>query len=384
MLCIIEGRAGNTGDPPVSCRSRTSLRKSCPCGGLRWQPHRVVSVVHVQAVLQWSCTYVTFIRPLPRGELPSHMVPRLVHRRNTSAAANAASPGQASPDTAAAADLDEADPVVGHDLVYATEDGMAVVQDAGGNFLRLEDVYGAAPELVGFADEEGNVSYYVVVRQSFIAAQEAAVAAMAAAAATPSPEPGASGMGTPLGSEANLGAAVAPVPQQHELQHDLAAGVGAAGLLAGVANGAAAVPAALAVPVPQAPAVDASAYQQPPYYVQAGQQQQPAEEEDDLDDLLALCGVGGSGGDTSSASAASAVPAPMPIPIPDPVPAYSGATYAAGAGYAYGQTEAQQQPLYGTTQYGGYPYGGQQYGTVAGADSSSEVASMMHMLQVGV
>lgn len=319
------------------------------------------------------------------------MVPLLAHRRNTSASANAASPG--SPDAAAAvaaapADLDEADPVVGHDLVYATDDGMAVVQDAAGNFLLLEDVYGAAPELVGFADEEGNVSYYVVVRQSFITAQEAAVAAMAAAAATPSPEPGASGMGTPLGSEANLGAAaasVAPVPQQHELQPDLAAGFGAAGLLAGVANAAAAVPAALAVPVPQAPAVDASAYQQPAYYVQAEQQQQeqqPAEEEDDLDDLLALCGVGGSGGDTSSASA---VPAPMPIPIPDPVPAYSAAPYAAGGGYAmYGQAAAQQQPLYGATQYGGYPYGGQQYGAVAGADSSSEVASMMHMLQVGV
>ncbi|PNH05954.1 hypothetical protein TSOC_007742 [Tetrabaena socialis] len=73
--------------------------------------------------------------------------------------------------TAAAeeAGSEDADPVVAHVPVWATEDGTLVVAGADGSYVRMEDVYGAAPELTGYMDEQGSLAYYVVIRQSHAA-----------------------------------------------------------------------------------------------------------------------------------------------------------------------------------------------------------------------
>ncbi|PNH09044.1 hypothetical protein TSOC_004386 [Tetrabaena socialis] len=104
---------------------------------------------------------------------------------------DAPQPRPASADSAVAAakaaagaggEEEDPDPVVARDQVYAAEDGTVVVADAAGNYVRMEDVYGPEPELMGYQDEQGVLSYFVVIRQSHMVAHEAHLAALAAEA----------------------------------------------------------------------------------------------------------------------------------------------------------------------------------------------------------
>ncbi|GIL50790.1 hypothetical protein Vafri_6928 [Volvox africanus] len=75
-------------------------------------------------------------------------------------------------------ELQDTDPIVDYDQLFSLDDGALVVMDKQrGFFLHLEQVYGPDPEMIGFQDEAGNVSYYVVVRASVHKAQQEAAAA---------------------------------------------------------------------------------------------------------------------------------------------------------------------------------------------------------------
>ncbi|GIL80865.1 hypothetical protein Vretimale_9429 [Volvox reticuliferus] len=75
----------------------------------------------------------------------------------------------------------DAAPIVDYDQLFSLEDGALVVLDKqSGFFLHLEHVHGQDPEMIGFQDEAGNVTYYVVVRASAKLAQQQASAAATA------------------------------------------------------------------------------------------------------------------------------------------------------------------------------------------------------------
>ncbi|GLC69577.1 hypothetical protein PLESTF_000850600 [Pleodorina starrii] len=85
-----------------------------------------------------------------------------------------------SPATAAAAgptalldptapDIDDMeDPVIAIDQLFANEEGVIAVLDADGNYIELESVHGASPELIGFdyGAAAGVVTWYVAIRLS--------------------------------------------------------------------------------------------------------------------------------------------------------------------------------------------------------------------------
>ncbi|GLI60692.1 hypothetical protein VaNZ11_002896 [Volvox africanus] len=78
--------------------------------------------------------------------------------------------------------LQDADPIVGYVQLFSLDDGALIVMDKQrGFFLHLEHVYGPDPEMIGFQDEVGNVTYYVVIRASVHKAQQEASVATTAA-----------------------------------------------------------------------------------------------------------------------------------------------------------------------------------------------------------
>ncbi|GFR46153.1 hypothetical protein Agub_g7680 [Astrephomene gubernaculifera] len=180
---------------------------------------------------------------------------------------------------------DETDPIVRTDPVFATEDGTVVVQDVYGNYVRMEDVYGPTPELIGFSDEAGNVSYYVVVRQSAeLAAQEHQTLAGVDSGLV------VDGVVT---TPASVGGGV-------EGPHESSCDVELNGAFAVASNDQ-----YLAVVDPPAAPVLAQHAQAPT----ATQPQQPApQEEGDLNDLFALCLGGGGGTEAEREVTASAFP----------------------------------------------------------------------------
>ncbi|GLC38770.1 hypothetical protein PLESTB_001451300 [Pleodorina starrii] len=146
----------------------------------------------------------------------------LVASLDTSVAASPASFDQIDPN-----DVDP-DPIVDYDAIYSL-DGNAVVQDKRtGAFMRMEDVYGEEPELIGFADETGAVTYYVVVRKSFGTVQQlqypgaAAWEACSGGGAAMRVEPGLHGAANVALEEHQLG----PMPNAPKLQQPVAFGVG--------------------------------------------------------------------------------------------------------------------------------------------------------------
>ncbi|GLI60695.1 hypothetical protein VaNZ11_002899 [Volvox africanus] len=69
----------------------------------------------------------------------------------------------------------EDDPVVHYDQLHPTVDGRFAVMDVYGNFIYMEDVYGQNPEVKGFDDGTGVITYYVLIRYLMLkATQEAA------------------------------------------------------------------------------------------------------------------------------------------------------------------------------------------------------------------
>ncbi|GIL50784.1 hypothetical protein Vafri_6923 [Volvox africanus] len=69
----------------------------------------------------------------------------------------------------------EDDPVVHYDQLYPTVDERFAVMDVYGNFIYMQDVYGQNPEVEGFDDGTGVITYYVLIRDSMLkATQEAA------------------------------------------------------------------------------------------------------------------------------------------------------------------------------------------------------------------
>ncbi|KAG2482499.1 hypothetical protein HYH03_018574 [Edaphochlamys debaryana] len=209
-----------------------------------------------------------------------------------------AQPGAAAEVAGEAHDAD--DPIVATDPIYACEDGSVVVQDMYGNFVRMEDVYGMDPPVMGFADPavEGGVMYCVVVRQSLYEAMSAAGRLPAGAAAIAGPgEAFAAGSGVEAAAEAGveaLDAAVAAVMGLHGAPYSQPLASVPSVPLEGAwkdAGAAAAVPAAWEHAGVTAPAAAAGAG--------AGV---GAEDDlgDDLDELLALC-LGRNAADTEDA-----------------------------------------------------------------------------------
>ncbi|GIM04922.1 hypothetical protein Vretimale_9428 [Volvox reticuliferus] len=74
----------------------------------------------------------------------------------------------------------EADPVVHYDQLYPTMDERFAVMDVYGNFIYMEDVYGQNPEVEGFDDGMGVITYYVLIRDSMLKAMQEATEAAAA------------------------------------------------------------------------------------------------------------------------------------------------------------------------------------------------------------
>ncbi|KAG2482500.1 hypothetical protein HYH03_018575 [Edaphochlamys debaryana] len=103
--------------------------------------------------------------------------------------AEASFPRQDSEGDLYAGAAEDADPIVATDPVYADGEGNVVVQDIEGNFVPMESVYGPEPELMGFQDEAGNITYHVVIRQSLYDRQLAMLAAEAPEAPPAEPSP---------------------------------------------------------------------------------------------------------------------------------------------------------------------------------------------------
>ncbi|KXZ42965.1 hypothetical protein GPECTOR_109g208 [Gonium pectorale] len=298
----------------------------------------------------------------PPATPPQYDVPAPTPASALSSSGGAAAAAGPSPDGAqlaapAAENADEEDPIIATDPVFATDDGTVVVQDAYGNYLRMEDVYGPNPELIGLQDEHGVVSYHVVIRQSALAAQQQLLQPHEEAESPAAAGNGTAAIVADAASGVYAGMTVNGLhtyaqPEAPMQAQALAPTFSATGMLPAVgSNGALApeAPSPAPAPAPALPAAAALAMGQ--CMVQGAGAAD--DEEGDLGDLLALC-MGGSGG------GAPAPAAPSPAAYMDP---------AAAAQHSH--PHYQQQPEYLPPQqpqhvYGGYPMYGKEYGTYGG------------------